>query len=111
MSKQINRQAIMKLAEEPTVKRGYSIDRLRYKMALTSLQRDFCKEKLINTCHSTMNNAPWSRKSGGAGAGGFASPVLGTLLKGLSYADYVMLGFSIFKTSKNVFSFFKKKKK
>ena len=101
----------MALADEPVKKQGYTIDQLRYKIALTTLQKDFCKEKLVNTTHSTMANAPWSKKSGGGGAVGFASPLLGTLLKGLSYADYIMLGFSLFKTGKNVFSFFKRKKK
>ncbi|MCM1005330.1 MAG: hypothetical protein NC402_03430 [Prevotella sp.] len=110
MSKE-KEKAVMALTEEPVKKQGYGIDQLRYRIALATLQKDFCKEKLINTCHTTLSRAAWSKKSGGGGAGGFVSPVVGTILKGLSYSDYIMMGLSVFKTTKNVFSFFKKKKK
>lgn len=32
-------------------------------------------------------------------------------MKGLSYTDYFMMGFSVFKTAKNVFSFFRQQEK
>lgn len=97
------------LAEEPIKKKqGYTIDELHYQLALTTLQAEFCKEKLINKYNAALSGAPWNKKSG---SGKFSSSMVGTLLKGLSYADYFMVGFSVFKTAKNVFSFFKRKKK
>lgn len=96
-------------ADVPVKKRGYTIDELRYQLALATLQKEFCKEKLINRCHSTMAGAPWNKKSRGGNM--FASGIIGSVMKGLSYSDYIMMGFSVFKTAKNVFSFFKRKKK
>jgi len=97
------------LAEEPIKKKqGYTIDELHYQLALTTLQTEFCKEKLINKYNATLSDAPWNKKSG---SNKFTSSMVGTLLKGLSYTDYFMVGFSVFKTAKNVFSFFKRKKK
>lgn len=101
-------KALAALAPDAKPK-GYTIDELRYKLALTTLQKEFCKEKLINKCHSTLSVAPWSKN--GKGKGGISSALAGTLLKGLSYSDYFMMGLSVFKTAKNVFSFFKRKKK
>lgn len=111
MTQDNKKQAVIALADEPVKKEGYTIDQLKYQIALTSLKRDFCKEKLVNTVHSSLNNAPWSKKSGGGGMSGFASPLIGTVLRGLSYTDYILLGFSVFKTAKNIFSFVKRKKK
>lgn len=101
--------AIMALTEEPVKKKqGYTLDELHYQLALTTLQKEFCKEKLMNTCNTALSKAPWNKKSG---SGKFPSAIVGSLMKGFSYADYFMMGFSVFKTAKNVFSFFKRKKK
>lgn len=100
-------KAVMALTEQPVHKKGYTLDQLRYKLALTDLQKDFCKEKMINQCHSVMSNTPWNKKSGS----GFGGSLIGGILKGLSYTDYVVMGLSVFKTAKNVFSFFKSKKR
>lgn len=109
MNEEKKNTAVMALADEPVKKKGYSLDEMRYQLALKELQKEFCKEKLINKCNSTLSNAPWSKKAGGGG--GFSSTLVSTLMKGLSYTDYFMMGFSVFKTAKNVFSFFRRKKK
>ena len=111
MSEDKKNQAVMALSDEPVKKKGYTIDEMRYQLALKELQKEFCKEKLVNKCHSTLSHAPWSKKSGGGGRGGFSSTLVSSLMKGLSYTDYFMMGFSVFKTAKNVFSFFRRKRK
>lgn len=97
------------IAEE-TKPKGYTIDELRYRLALTTLKKEFCKEKLINKFNSTVAASPLSGK-GASGGGSFPFTLVGKLMKGLSYADYVMVGFSVFKTAKSVFSFFKGKRR
>lgn len=97
------------ISEISVKKKGYTIDELRYQRALITLQKEFCKEKLINACHTTLSAAPWSKKKSGKHT--LPSGLIGALLKGLSYSDYLMMGFSVFKTAKSLFSFFKRKKK
>lgn len=109
MSDNKNSTAVTDLVQEPAKKKGYTLDELRYQLALKELQKEFCKEKLVNKCHSAMSQAPWSNKSG-KGGGMFPASLLGSLMKGLSYTDYLLMGFSVFKTAKNVFSFFKRRK-
>lgn len=101
-----NTEYIQPPVEQMPVRKGYTLDELRYQLALSTLKKEFCKEKIIDTCHDAIDGAPWK----GNGGNGIPSSLMGKLLKGLSYADYFMVGFSVFKTARSVFSFFRKKK-
>lgn len=105
-----NKQIATHIVGEEHKPKGYSIDELRYQLALTTLKKEFCKEKLINKFNSTVAASPLSGKNA-SGGGGFPYSLVGKLMKGLSYADYVMMGFSVFKTARSVFSFFKGKRR
>lgn len=107
MSETSKHTALRALAGSMAKKKGYDIDELRYQMAIKELQKELCKEKLLHQCGTAMNEAPWSRKGEG---GALRTGILGTVMKGLSYSDYILLGISAFKTTKNIFSFFKRKK-
>ena len=102
MSETSKYTALRALAGSMAKKKGYDIDELRYQIAIKELQKELCKGKLRH-----MNEAPWSRKGEG---GALRTGILGTVMKGLSYSDYILLGISAFKTTKNIFSFFKRKK-
>ena len=88
---------------------GYTIDELRYRLALVTLKTEFTKEKLINTYNATLSASPLGGKKGSSPVPFWAGPAFGSLLKGLSYADYFLMAFSVFKTARSVFSFFKTK--
>lgn len=110
MSKRnVNLQANAELISAPRFK-GYTIDQVRYQLVYQSLQREFCKERMINNFKRTLNSTPFGT-SGKSRGGMMGIGLLGPLLKGLSYADYIIAGFSAFKTVKSIFSIFRKKKK
>ncbi len=90
--------------------KGYSIDQLRYQLVYTSLQKEFCKEKFLRTMHSAVEATPFGsgKKSKSMAFGG---SIIQSVLKGLSYADYAIVGFSAFKTVRSIFSLFRRKKK
>lgn len=91
---------------------GYTLEDLRYRRAMAELKKEFAKAKMINTTYKLQKRNPFSEKSSGGGSalanvGGIA----GKIITGLSYLDYVMIGFSVFNTGRKFLSFFKKKKK
>ena len=92
--------------------KGYSLEELRYRRALVMLQREFAKEKITTKVRKIgqgklLPGGSSSKTSGLVKAGTFAS----TLLTGLNYADYIMIGFSAFGTVRKIVSFFRKKTK
>ncbi len=96
--------------QEPAKKfSGFTIDELRYKIVYTTLQREFCKDKLMSSVRKTIDSTPFM-SSGKKGGSGFGGTVLSGLLRGLSYADYFVVGFSLFKSVKSIFKLIRRKK-
>lgn len=89
---------------------GYSIDELRYKIVYTSLQKEFCKDKFFGTLHKAVDSTPIIGKGSKQSPLAVGGGILSKVLKTLSYADYMLVGFSVFKTIKNVVSLFHRKK-
>lgn len=90
--------------------KGYSLADIRYYRALTALQREFCKQKIVTDLHRIQKYNPLT---GGSSSGGKVSrfgSVAGKVLSGLNYMDYILLGFQSFSTIRKVFSFFRRKK-
>lgn len=86
--------------------RGYTIGQLRHQRLLTQLRRDFVKEKIGNEL-TDLKNLQFLPK-----AGTKALPVLtiaGKVFKLFSYADYIALGFNLFRSGRRVAGLFKKK--
>lgn len=88
--------------------KGYTMEELRYQRALLALKKEYVKEKAL---HSTMeikeqipilngNSPAFSLKSHG---------LAGKILRGLDFADYIVLGMQGIKIGKKIGSFFKKK--
>lgn len=89
--------------------RGYTMEELKHQRALTLIKREFLKQKAMNDVDAFKSRLPFNRNSpmGNINAKG----LLGKVMKGLSYADYLMLGFSIFSAGRKIFSLFHKRRR
>ena len=90
--------------------KGYTLAELRYQRALVLLKREFLKEKAMEETKAVKKRIPMLN---GKSPLDSMNPtgIVGKVVRGLNYADYLMLGFSIFNAGKKVFSLFRKKKK
>lgn len=86
--------------------KGYTIDELRYQIVYKSLQREFAKERLQLKLHKLQKSLPFGGK-GSPKTGG----LFGSMFKSLSYLDYILMGYSAFKSVKSVFSIFRRNKR
>lgn len=88
--------------------KGYSMDELRYQRALLLIRREFMREKAIKESKKITSQIPivngHSFLSGMTPKG-----VVGKLIRGLSFADYLMLGFQGVRIGKRIFSLFKRR--
>lgn len=88
--------------------KGYSMDELRYQRALVALKKEFLKEKALKQTETIKEQLPLingkmpSGKISGSG-------VMGKILKGLSFADYLLLGFQGVRIVKKIGTIFKRK--
>lgn len=105
-----NVPATLSNSEEPKF-RGYTLDDLRYRRALVSIQKEYAKAKTFTSLHKVAKYSPFSRDYDSKGARfGRIGALTGKLLNGLNYIDYVMLGYTVFNSGRKIFSFFRKKK-
>ena len=90
--------------------KGYTLDELRYQRALLLLKREYLKEKALKETKAVKERIPVLNGKSPLNA---LTPrgMVGRVMRGLNYADYLMLGFSVFTAGKKVFSLFKRKKK
>lgn len=90
--------------------KGYTLEELKYQRALLLLKREFLKEKALEDVNDIKKRIPvFNGKSPLDSIS--PSGLLSRVAKGLNYADYLMLGFSVFNAGRKVFSLFRKKKK
>lgn len=90
---------------------GYSIGQLRYQLALTLLDKEVCREKLVSKTRQTIDNIPFVGKAKEAGSRLAGSSLLPKVFRSLNYADYFMMGLTAFKSIKSITSLFRRKKK
>ena len=83
--------------------KGYGMDELNYRIAMSTLQAEFVKEQIQGTFADAVEEGPFT--------GSCSSSIVTKMLHGLNFADYAILGFSLFRTTRNLFNFFRKKKK
>ena len=90
--------------------KGYTLEELKYQRALILLKREFLKEKAMEDVKEVKSRIPLLN---GKSPLDSMSPtgIVGRVVKGLNYADYLMLGFSVFNAGRKVFSLFRKKKR
>lgn len=88
---------------------GYTLSELRYQRALAALKREYAREKTFKRI-SKIRRRPFF---GGSGKGASMSTAGNWLSKaaiGFNYADYAILGFSLFSSVRKVWKFFRKKR-
>lgn len=95
---------------------GYTLADIRYRRALMTLKKEFCRDKMAHDLASARQALPFlgSQPQKGAKKSGFSStlgPIAGKIFSGLNYIDYAMIGFQTFKTIRKVFSLFHRSKK
>lgn len=90
--------------------KGYTLEELRYQRALTAIQLEFCKTKLLRQVEHLKNNNPLTPTGAAASIPGKMGYLASKLLSGLNYLDYAMVGFTLFGTARKVFSFFRRRK-
>jgi len=106
----MSEKILLPAADETPMKaekfRGLTIDEVRYQLLYTTLQKEFCKDKLMMTVGNAVAATPFGggRKSSG-------HSIFSHLLNGLSYADYLLVGISAFKTVKSALRLFRRGKK
>lgn len=89
--------------------KGYTLDELRYQRALLLLKREFLKEKATEQLKDVRESIPFL--NGQSGISKISSKgMLGKVMKGLNFVDYLMIGFSLFNSGRKFVSLFRKKK-
>lgn len=90
--------------------KGYTIEEIRFQRALVAMEADFCKTKILKSWDNIQGANPLNpthKSTLPTKAGSLALK----MFQGLNYVDYVLLGLSIFKGSKKLFSIFRRKKR
>ena len=90
--------------------KGYTIEEIRFQRALVALEADFCKTKILKGVKRLQDLnplMPGNKSSLPGKAGALALK----MVNGLNYVDYILLGLSVFKGTRKIFSFFKGRKK
>lgn len=91
--------------------KGYTLEELRYQRAFVTLQKEFCKSKLLRGVEKLKKTNPLSPSSAAENLPGKVGFVATKLLTGLNYLDYAVLGFTAFSSIRKALSIFKRKKK
>lgn len=91
--------------------RGYTLEELRYQRALVALKKEFSQTKFLRNIDGVKKSDFLSPQRVVSSIPGRFGSVASKVFSGLSYLDYAMLGFSIFKSIRKLTSLFRKKKK
>lgn len=87
--------------------KGYTMDELRYQRALLLIKREFLREKALQETKKIKDQIPIvNGKSGFEGIS--TKGVIGKIVNGLSFADYILLGFQAMKIGKKALRLFKR---
>lgn len=105
----MNRKLADALAPELAPK-GYTMEELRYRLALATVKKELCKEQLSAYYQAVIEASPLRALKDGT-AKGDGKGLLSKVMKGLSYTDYVIVGISAYKAMKRIASLFRSRKK
>lgn len=104
-------KAAEQITEPENKFKGYTLDELRYQRALVTLQKEFCKSRLIRNVNGLQKNNPFNPTSAASSLPGKVGFVASKLISGLNYLDYAMIGFTVFGSVRKILSIFKRNKK
>ena len=87
---------------------GYDMEELRRRITITEIKRDFLREKAMGEVIKMKNQVPVL--NGKSVFSGFTPKgVVGKLINGLSFADYILLGLQAMRITKKIGTIFKRK--
>lgn len=86
--------------------KGYTIEEIRFQRALLAMEADFCKTKMHRSWENIQHLNPLMPGNKTSMAGKAGALAL-RMVNGLNYMDYILLGLSVFKGTKKIFSFFR----
>lgn len=98
---------VHKIIEPEKEFQGYTIEEIRFKRALVAMEMDFCKTKMSKSWDNIQQSNPFMPGNKSSFSGKAGSIAL-KMFNGLNYLDYALIGLSVFKGAKKVFSFFRK---
>ncbi len=101
---------VLTTIDEPAEFEGYTLDEIRHRRALFAVRKEFAKAKMLEDAEVLRDYNPFA-SDGSLKAAARLGSIPQKIVRGLSYTDYIMLGFSAFSTVKKIFSFFRRKKK
>lgn len=89
--------------------KGYTLSELKYQRALLLLKKEFLREKACEQLADVKKRIPLLNGQSGLSKMS-SSGIVGRVMRGLNFADYLMLGFSMFNVGKKAVSLFRRKK-
>lgn len=90
--------------------KGFTIEEIRLQRVFVSLEKDACKSRILRSINNIQDSNPLM-PGNKSSLPGKAGAIALKLVNGLNYIDYVILGLSVFKGTKKIFSFFKGRKR
>ena len=90
--------------------KGYTLDELCYHRAMLTLQREFCKERILLEYHNLTHGSKSEGKSKSGKSIFSTAGIFSRVFKSLDYIDYVLMGISAFTSIRKITGFFRKKK-
>lgn len=90
--------------------KGYSIEELRYQLALLTIKKEFLREKAMESTSEIKKQIPGI--NGKSPLSGITpSGIVGKIVRGLNFTDYLLLGLQAVMIGKKVGSLFRRGKK
>ena len=90
--------------------KGYNMAELRYQLAILSVKKEFMKEKAIGQTEKIRKSIPVINGKSPISAIS-AHGIVGKLVKGLNFTDYILLGIQALMIGKKITSIFRRGKK
>lgn len=91
--------------------KGYTMKELRYQRALVSLKKEFLKERALNETKEIKGQLPLIGNKKSAPKAPSSPGIFSKIMKGMDFADYLVIGMQTVKIGKKIGKIFKKKKK
>lgn len=91
--------------------RGYTLEELRYHRAMTTLQKELCKGRIMKDLKNLRAGADPKSMAGKGSKIPLVGTIASTVLKSLNYLDYISLGMTLFGAGRKIVSLLPRKKK
>ena len=105
------KEQVAKEIMEPENKfKGFTIEEIRLQRVFVSLEKESCKSRILRSVRNLQESNPLMPGNKSSLAGKTGAIAL-KMINGLNYLDYILIGLSVFKGTKKIFSLFKGRKK